>query len=192
MAKPTWRIGAFAERSPSPARDIGRTHKLELVANRLLYATAGVAEPRALLDSCYGGSIAGPDGTVRGCCGAAPCPGAVDSACARGTCVCGLEADGFEDIYPDAVRALANSHAFGAALRDILTDPDVDDVAEAISTALSLYEGGKLAALYAPAVPAKKMPDGSDAPARCPICGAVVCATCQHPCACGLGAVSKS
>ncbi len=193
MAKPTWRVGAFAERYPGPARDIGRAHKLELVANRMLYASAGVVAESAIHNASYGDlcSPCAPGEAPRGCCSGPPCLAAMDSCCARGTCLCGAEADGFEDIYGDAVKGLANGHAFAAALRDILTDPDVDDVSGAVSTAISLAESGKVGALYAPQVPAKKLPDGSDAPARCPVCGCAVCPTCGDPCACVPGAFQK-
>jgi hypothetical protein len=194
MAKPTWRVGAFAERYPGPARDVGRAHKLELVANRMLYASAGVVDPNRLANAAYGDPTCAPCAPgemARGCCNGPPCAPGMDTCCARGTCLCGAEADGFEDIYPDAGKQLANAHAFGAALRDLLTDPDEGDVAGAISTATALFESGKLAALYAPQVPAKKMPDGSDAPARCPVCGCTVCPTCGDPCACVPGAMKK-
>jgi hypothetical protein len=194
MSAPAWRVGAFAERYPNVARDIGRTHKVEAVAARLLYETAGVASSSAVSDAGYGGPYmsAGPGESPRGCCGA-PCATAnTDSACSRGTCEhCGPAESDFAAIYPEAAQEMDACHAFGAAVRDILADPDVEDVAGAIEQAMSLHAKGALAKLYAPHAPAKKMPDGSNAPARCPICGATVCPSCGCSCCCVASAHEK-
>lgn len=184
MPTPTWRVGAYAERYPGPARDVGRAHKAELVAARMLYEGAGVMNPSAMTDACYGGVQAcAPGEMARGCCGS-PCSGG-DSCCDRGTCCnCGPGEDDFSAVYPDAQAALEEGHALSAAIRDILTDPDLEDVGSAIDQAVSMAGKGQLAALYGPQVPAKKMPSGDPAPARCPICGATVCPTCECCCAC--------
>ena len=179
-----WRVGAFAERFPSEARDFGRAHKDEALANARLYATAGGARPGSLL--ICDGPLQYVNGMTTGCCQQAPCSTeGLDTCCARGTCTeGGPDEDAFEQAYPDADAELDGAHAFAAALRDILADPNVDDVAGAMAQAMDLDEQEALAALYVPAVPAKKMPDGSDAPARCPICGALVCPTCGSTCEC--------
>jgi hypothetical protein len=194
MPAPFWRPGAFAERYPSQARDVGRAHKLEAVANRLLFATAGVVDPHRIHNASYGDvcSPCAPGEAPRGCCGSPCLTQGADSCCARGSCAhCGPGEDDFAAIYPKAVRELDACHAYAAALRDILTDPDVEDVAGAVAQATQLHEKGKLAALYAPQAPAKKLPSGETAPARCPVCGATVCPTCGCSCECCSSAHEK-
>lgn len=184
-----WRPGAFADRHPRSALDIGRHHKVEAAANRLLFDTAGVTSDQAIVDAQYGyAPTPYPcDGPPRGCCGSPPCPSnaqGVDTSCSRGTCTCGTGEDAFSAVYPEAAAALEESHALAAAYRDILTDPDVEDVGSALDQAQALAAKGQLAALYAPATPAKKLPSGADAPARCPICGCTVCMACGCSCSC--------
>jgi hypothetical protein len=189
MAKPTWRVGAFAERYPQEARDFGRLCKLEAVAGRMLYESAGVVRSGAIGDASYGAPPShcgpcGPGDAPAGCCGS-PCARGGDSCCDRGSCTsCGPREDDFAAMYPEASAALDEGHALSAAIRDVLTDPDLEDVGGAISTATTMASKGELATLYAPAVPAKKLPTGEDAPARCPVCGATVCPTCGCSCSC--------
>lgn len=179
----SWRAGAFAERYPGEARDFGRTCKLERDAARLLYENAGVVGPSAIYSAAYGPPCS-PCDTPRGCCGA-PCARGGDSCCDRATCSnCGPREDEFAALYPEIAARLDNGHAFSAAVRDILTDPDLEDVGGALAQAATLAAKGQLAALYAPVVPAKKLPSGEAAPARCPCCGATVCPTCGCSCSC--------
>jgi hypothetical protein len=189
MATPLWTVGAFAARYPRAAMSVGRALKEQTSARRLLYATAGVTSDSAITDSCYGYGVPQPcDGSPPvGCCGAPPCPGTsqgIDSACARGTCCCAEGEDDFAGVYPEAIAELDNGTALAAALRDILTDPDVEDVGAAVEQARGLAAKGQLAALYAPAVPAKPLPSGEAAPARCPVCGCTACPTCGDLCSC--------
>jgi hypothetical protein len=187
MATPSWRVGAFADRFPQEARGIGVSHAVEAAANDMLYAAAGVVRPGAIGDAAYGcPSMATPcDGPSPGCCSASACGRtSVDTCCDRGTCSGNIErGSDFEDLYPELDRRLDAQHALAAAIRDINADPDVADVASAIEEAMVLSED-ELLALYAPQVPAKPLPDGSPAPARCPICGAAVCPTCGCTCEC--------
>lgn len=186
-----WRVGAFADRYPRAAQDVGRALKAQAGALRLLYSTAGATSDSAIVDSAYGyppsyGPCT-PSDVPRGCCGTPPCPGhaqGVDSACARGTCCCAEGDEDFAAIYPEAAAELDNAAAFAAALRDINADPDVSDVGAAVDQARALFTKGKLAAAYAPAVPAKPLPSGAPAPARCPICGASCCPACGDCCCC--------
>lgn len=187
MAQPTWQVGAFASRYPRSAQNVGRALKEQAAAMRLLYATAGVTSDSAISDSGYG-YIAGPYDPgmpPRGCCGAPPCPSgqAVDSCCSRGTCSCQEGADDFAAMYPEVIAELDGRAALAAAVRDILTDPDVEDVGAALESARAMDGKGQLVEAYAPAVPAKPLPSGDPAPARCPICGATQCA-CGCFCAC--------
>jgi hypothetical protein len=154
MPTPTWRVGAFADRF-SEARELGYCAQTESRALEALYATAG--QRTVLSMPCCDGP----------CC----CPKPPDE-------------DAFVGAYPDVAKSMVEARAFGAAVRDILADPDLEDVAGAIDIATALRDAGQLAALYAPAVPTKKLPDGSDAPARCPICGAVACEECGRCCSC--------
>lgn len=187
-----WVIGAFAARYPRAAMNVGRALKEQGAALRLLYATAGVTSDGAISDSAYG-YVSTPypcDGPPRGCCGSPPCPSGpgVDSACSRGTCCCAEGEDDFAAIYPEVVQDLDAATALGAAMRDILTDPSVQDVGAAVEQARKLHAKGQLVALYAPAVPAKPLPSGEPAPARCPICGATACPACGDACCCVLSA----
>jgi hypothetical protein len=156
MPTHTWKIGAFA--GFSEAREIGQGNSTETRAMEALYATAG--QRAYLLSSCCNGP--GP------CCSCPPAP----------------DEDAFASTFPDVASTIAEDRAFGAAIRDILADPDLDDVAAAVAIATELHDAGELAALYVPAVPTKKLPDESDAPARCPICGTVACPTCGRTCCC--------
>lgn len=191
MATPLWRVGAFADRYPRAAQNVGRALKEQSSALRMLYSTAGVTSDSAITDSAYGGPypVQPADGRPVGCCGSPPCPGmgqGIDSACARGTCCCAEGEDDFASIYPAAAAELDGAAALGAALRDILTDPDVEDVGAAIQQAMTLHAKGQIAAPYAPAVPAKPLPSGAPAPARCPICGASACPACGDACCCAM------
>lgn len=194
-----WKVGAFQRAFPNVARQIGNQHALEGAACEVMFATAGACSEGQIDRETY--PVTGdvyPPGyctsstvPVRGCCGAAPCaPG--ENACARGTCSCDEGEDSFAETFPDAKAALDNAHALAAAMRDILADPDVEDVAGAQAVAMRLAKAGTLAALYVPASPAKPLPDGSPAPARCPICGAVVCPSCGCSCSCVSGAVDDA
>ena len=189
MAKLSWTVGAFSRAYPRAAMSVGRALKEQASALRLLYATAGVTSDSAITDSCYGYSPqpCNPGDAPRGCCGSPPCPGpsqGIDSACSRGTCCCAEGSEDFAAIYPEAAADLDNASAFAAALRDINADPDVSDVAEAVEQARTLFAKGQLAKLYTPQVPAKPLPSGEPAPARCPICGAACCSGCGDCCSC--------
>jgi hypothetical protein len=190
MATISWTPGAFAERHPSEARQVGRLHALQLAAACMLFERAGVVPPGAIGESLYGCGPSWPtpypyDGPPRGCCGATRCAGD-DTACGRGTCMecSGLDESSFEATYPDQAAKLCEDNAFAAAVRDILADPDVANAGPALKQAQKLAEAGELAALYAPAPPAKKLPDGSEGPARCQICLATVCPSCGCGCCC--------
>lgn len=189
MPQPTWQVGAFAARYPRAAQNIGRALKEQAAAMRLLYATAGVTADSAITDSAYGyisGPPYDPGMPPRGCCGSPPCPAGqgIDSCCSRGTCACQEGDDDFAAMYPEVVAELDGQTAFGAAVRDILTDPDVEDVGAAVDVSRSMADKDQLAAFYIPTVPAKPLPNGEDAPARCPICGATQCAACGCFCTC--------
>lgn len=197
MATVSWRIGAFAERYPSDARDLGRSHAMEAASNRLLYATAGVMRAGAVSDALYGITVpmsSQASDRPPGCCGPTQCQrGQVDSCCDRSTCAgCGPAESDFDAIYEEVAAQLDEAHAFAAAIRDILTDPDVEDTGASISEATALHSDGALAALYGPSAPAKKMPDGSTATARCPICGCAVCPSCGCSCECCSSAHSRT
>lgn len=191
MPSPSWRVGAFAERYPQEARDIGRACAMEAAANRMLYAGAGVVRQGAIMDAMYGCQPCTPGAAPAGCCGSVMCTGGVtDSCCQRGTCAhCGPGEYDFDAIYTEQAHDLHEHHAYAAAVRDVLTDPDVEDVGSALDEVSKLH--GKLAPFYAPAVPAKKLPDGSDAPARCPICGCTICSACGCSCECCSSAHEK-
>jgi hypothetical protein len=185
MADVTWRIGAFASQYPQEAKILGRGYALEDEAAEQLFETAGQVPQGSIQDALCGGTVYSPSGSPEGCCGSTPCAmDGTDTACARGTCCCADDDEAFEAIYPEIGVAMAEGRALAAAVRDILTDPDIEDVAAPIAAARELAAAGQLAILYAPAVPAKKLPDGTDAPARCPICGACTCPTCGCTCCC--------
>lgn len=194
MASLSWRVGAFAERFPVEARELGRYHKLEAVANGMLFESAGAVRAGAIGDAAHG-CLSTPypcDGQPPGCCGALRCSSFGDSCCDRSTCTrCGPHEEEFAAIHPEAAAQLDAAHAHAAAVRDILTDPDVEDIVAALEEASRLTKAGKLAKAYAPQTPAKKLPSGADAPARCPVCGAAVCPTCGCSCACVSSAHTK-
>jgi hypothetical protein len=182
-----WQPGAFAGRHPDEARRLGDAHALEAAALGVLFDNAGVAglyeiSREASPEVTYPRNDPGADGVLT-CCDS-PCGRESDTSCNRGTCCCDVDDDAFEAVYPDAMTAVDNGHALQAALRDILADPAVEDVGGAIAQAQQLAKRGALAEYYAPASPAKKLPDGSDAPARCPICLAMVCPDCGCACSC--------
>lgn len=188
MADLLWSVGAFADRHPDEARRIGDAHVMEAAAVGLLFANAGVVRSGAIRDACFPAYTDAPYQSggrppPLTCCEGSCQPGN-DSCCARGTCNCDVGEDAFEAIYPDAAKALDEGHAFQAAVRDILADPDLEDVQGAIAQATKLARTGKLAAYYQPSLPAKKLPDGSEGPARCPICGAISCPECGCCCEC--------
>lgn len=192
MATLLWQPGAFAERHPDEARRIGDAHALEAAAIGLLFDNAGVVgqydisratSPQVIYpEGPYPSSGSPSEGRLACCEG--PCARSTDSCCNRGSCSCDVDEDAFEAVYPETMAAVDNAHALQAALRDILADPAVEDVAGAVSQAQQLAKKGSLAAAYAPAPPAKKLPSGEDAPARCPICLAVVCPDCGCCCSC--------
>jgi hypothetical protein len=176
---PSWRVGAFAQRYPRAAMDIGRAHAMHARACGMLYDTAGTALESSFRNEPLTGA----------CCGGADCCDGAQtvpsSCCAAGVCCgCGPGDDDVEAVYPAITVAVDEAHALEAAQRDILTDPDVEDVPAAMSQAVELASQGKLSAFYVPVSPAKKMPDGSDAPACCPICGCNPCPACGCCCEC--------
>jgi hypothetical protein len=174
MATLLWRVGAFAQRFPDAAQQIGRAHALHARAARALYDTAGTA-PESSFTCCFTGE----------CCGSGDCCGEQGTCCAAGCCsCCRPDEDDLEVAYPQMDAAIDEAHALEAAQRDILTDPDVEDIPAAMTQAQDLAAKGKLSAYYVPASPAKKMPDGSDAPACCPICGCKPCPACGCCCEC--------
>lgn len=190
MADLLWSVGAFADRHPDEARRIGEAHAIEAAALGLLFANAGVVRSGAIRDACfpsYPDVAYSPGARPPLTCCEGSCQPGTDSCCARGTCNCDIGEDAFEAIYPAAAQVVDEGHALQAALRDILADPDLEDVQAAIAQAGKLARAGKLAAYYQPAPPAKKLPNGSDGPARCPICGAIACPECGCTCECADG-----
>lgn len=189
-----WRVGAFAEQFPDEARTLGRVYAMECAANSMLYDAAGQVRPGAIQDACCGGMMVASSGSAMGCCADSPCDDEADSSCSRGTCDCdeAKGGDGFEAIYPEADAAIDESRALAAAIRDILADDQVADVPAAMDQARVLYAEGHLSDLYTPSVPAKKLPDGADAPAKCPICGCCACPTCGCSCCCCDGKIEMN
>lgn len=185
MAGPSWRVGAFAERFPQEARDFGRLYALEACASDMLYGSAGMARPGSISDASCGVTCGPyPVDMPPGCCAVTACGrSAIDTCCDRGTCCgCGQGSD-FDELYPEFDKASDAAHARAAAARDILADQDVADVAAAMAELTGMSDD-ELVQLYAPQVPAKPLPSGDPAPARCPICGAAVCPVCQCTCEC--------
>ena len=179
MAAPSWRVGAFSQRYPQAAMEIGRAHAMHARACGMLYDTAGTVPESAFVYTPMTGE----------CCGGAACEDAArverKTCCSMGTCCgCGPGDDDIEAVYPQMTVIVDEGHALEAAQRDILADPDVEDIPGAISEARDLASKGKLAAYYVPASPAKKLPDGSDAPKVCPVCGCAPCPACGCTCEC--------
>jgi hypothetical protein len=176
-----WRVGSFAQRFPVAAAEIGRAHAMHARATRALFDSVGTAPESTFVHSPSAGyCCAQEDGhTMQEC---ANEPG---TCCTMGMCCnCKPNADDVEVVFPEVDAKCDVSHALEAALRDILTDPDVEDTASAIEQAKELAESGGLAALYSPKAPAKKGPDGEPGPEVCPICGAKRCSACGCCCEC--------
>jgi hypothetical protein len=176
-----WRIGCFAERNPRAAAEIGRANALAARACRALFDTAGTAPESSFLYP-----VPAPE-----CCGEPGCTEA-GTCCAAGCCAtCRPDEDDFEMIHGEADAQMDEGQAFAAACRDILTDPDLEDTAGAMQTAREMTARGTLGAYYAPRSPAKPMPDGSKAPAMCPVCGMKACPACGCTCCCCDSAVEQ-
>lgn len=183
MADLLWRVGAFAERYPRIAAELGRAHALSSRAMAMLHATAGTAAEDAIRypHPCAPTSCDAPPAT---CCEPG-CGRDQGSCCAMGCCSrCGPEPDGVEMVYPAQDAAVDNAHAFEAALRDIDADLEVEDVPGAKTQAFELYDSGDLAEHYVPRRPARELPDGGEPPAICPICGCKACPACHCTCEC--------
>lgn len=181
MADLLWRVGAFAQRFPMAAAEIGRAHAFHARAARALYDSVGTS-PESMF------SYPPPPGS---CCkmddghSMEACAAEQGTCCTMGMCCnCRPGGDDLETVYPEIDAACDVSHALEAAQRDILTDPDVENTGAALAQAKTLAESGALAALYVPRSPAKKGPDGEPGPEVCPICGAKRCSACGCCCEC--------
>lgn len=183
MADLLWRVGAFAERYPRIAAQIGTTYALASRAMAMLHASAGTV-PENTIRFPVGPAVAGPGEAAPMCC-VPGCGQREGTCCSMGCCSrCGPEPDGVEMAYPAQDAAVDNGRAFEAALRDIDADLEVEDVAAAKSQAFELYRAGDLADEYVPRPPARELPDGGTPPAICPICGCTACPMCGCTCEC--------
>ena len=190
MADLLWHVGAFAQRNPETAAQLGRAHALHARAVRAMYDSVGTAPEQTFASPPSAGDCCGmcPSGGMM----CSECPKKADccrsepgSCCAMGCCTnCRPDHDDAEMMHPEIDAAVDDGHVFEAAYRDILADPEVDDVAAAVAQAQKFHDAGDLAEMYAPKAPARDAPDGSPAPKVCPVCGAKECAACGCCCEC--------